>query len=110
MRNPEKLRAGVRLRIEQGLVLLRYGGVPSVACTLLDLSDGGCKCLAPLGALEPQSAASWRRIIMPTRPIALELSCPPHLTQFFCDAEVRGVEELEGGLELGMRFHNLEPR
>lgn len=110
MHDSSRLRTSVRLRIDKGLVLLRYGGVPSVACTLIDISEGGCRCLAPIGRLDDETQATWKRILGVGRPLSIEVSCPPHLTHFPIDVEVRLMKELEGGgVDLGMRFRNLDP-
>lgn len=110
MHDSSKFRTSVRLRIDKGLVLLRYGGVPSVACTLIDISEGGCRCLAPIGRLDDETQATWKRILGVGRPLSIEVSCPPHLTHFPIDVEVRMMKELEGGgVDLGMRFRNLDP-
>src|SRR6185436_10998621 len=86
------------------------GGVPSVACTLVDLSEGGCRCTAPLSSLDPQSSEAWQKILAPNRPLNVEISSPPHLTHFPIDAEIRSLTPLSsGGLDLGLRFRNLEP-
>jgi hypothetical protein len=110
MSKEEKLRHSVRLKTDKGMVLLRYGGVPSLACQLQNISEGGCRCVAPLGSLDANTANSWRRILQPTRPVSVEITAPPHLNYFPVDAEVRGLAPAsDGHLELGLRFRNMVP-
>ncbi|MCZ7645045.1 MAG: PilZ domain-containing protein [Planctomycetota bacterium] len=108
MAREEFLRTSVRLRIDQGVVLLRHGGVPSVACPLMDLSEGGCRCIAPMPALDAQTAGTWRQVLQVKRHLNIEISCPPHLVHFMIQAEVRRADPMaDGGVELGLQFLNL---
>jgi len=109
MGNEDKLRTSVRLKIEKGLVLLRSSGVPSVACNLLDLSEGGCRCLAPLNTLDEQTSEAWIKLLGPGRTLNIEVTCPPYLQHFPIDAEVRVLAPgPDGGIDLGLRFRGLE--
>ncbi len=109
MRNSERFRTSVRLRIQKGQVLLRYSGTPTVVCTLLDLSQGGCRCLLPLSALGREDVEAWRRIIEPDRVLNIEIHFPPYLNDFPLEAELRTVEPIPGGkMEVGLKFLNLD--
>ncbi|MBE7463450.1 MAG: PilZ domain-containing protein [Planctomycetes bacterium] len=108
MSKEERLRTNVRLRVGDGIVLLRYGGVPSVACNLLDMSEGGCRCLAPLHALDAAVADAWKRVLGPQRPLNIELTCPPHLRNVPLEVEIRRLDPTAGGgMELGLQFRNV---
>lgn len=105
MPSEEYKRATTRLRIEKGIVLLRYGGVPSVACTLNDLSEGGCRCVVPMATLDEQTAQAWEKILAPSRTLNVEISSPPHLNHFPVDADVAHLSVVQGGgLEIGFKF------
>jgi hypothetical protein len=108
MRKNEKLRTSIRLRIQKGQVLLRYAGVPAVACTLLDLSEGGCRCAGQFGSLEHQVAEAWERVLEAGRPVQIELTFPPYLNRFPMEAEVRTASPIQGGsVEVGLKFRNV---
>lgn len=108
MINSERLRTSVRLRIQKGQVLLRYSGVPTVVATLLDLSEGGCRCLLPLDSVDQEDARAWRRVLEEDRVLNIELHFPPFVNDFPLEAEVRVVEPVPGNkVELGLKFLNL---
>ncbi|MBI3831521.1 MAG: PilZ domain-containing protein [Planctomycetes bacterium] len=110
MSKDDRLRTSVRLKIEKGIVLLRSGGVPSVACTLLDMSEGGCRCVAPIGSLDAQTSETWLKILGPGRALSIEISCPPYLEHFPLDAEIRTLlPDTEDSIDLGLRFKNVDP-
>ena len=110
MRNSDRLRTSVRLRIQKGQVFLRYSGAPTVVCVLLDLSEGGCRCLLPLTALSAEDAEIWQRIIEEDRVLNIELHFPPLVNDFPLEAEVRVVEPLpDRKVEVGLKFLNLQP-
>ncbi|MCW8129478.1 MAG: PilZ domain-containing protein [Planctomycetota bacterium] len=109
MSKDDQLRTSVRLKIEKGIVLLRSSGVPSVACALQDLSEGGCRCIAPVNTLDTQTSEAWIKILGPGRSLSIEISCPPFLQHFPIDAEVRVITpSADGGIDLGLRFRNLD--
>jgi hypothetical protein len=109
MRNSDRLRTSVRLRIQKGQVFLRYSGVPTVVCVLLDLSEGGCRCLLPLSALNPNDARAWQRVIEEDRVLNIELHFPPFVNDFPLEAEVRVVEPVpDRKVEVGLKFLNLQ--
>lgn len=108
MRNSDRFRTSVRLRIQKGQVFLRYSGAPTIVCMLLDLSQGGCRCLVPLSALNREDVDAWRRIVEPERVLNIEIHFPPFLNDFPVEAELRTVEPIPGGkMEIGLKFLNL---
>jgi len=104
----ENLRTSVRLRVEKGIVILHSDGVPAIACNLLNMSEGGCRCIANTEHFDDQTAEAWIKILGPGRVLSTEISCPPHLTHFPVEAEIRSVApEGDGALDVGLRFLNL---
>lgn len=98
------------LKLDHGLVVIRYGGVPSIAATLADLAAERCRAVVPLGILDEQTAEAWRRILAKERPVGLEISVPPHLDHFSLDAKIQEVAAAGGGgVEVELFFHKLLP-
>lgn len=108
MRNSDRFRTSVRLRIQKGQVFFRYSGVPTIVSTLLDLSQGGCRCLVSMSALNREDTDAWQRVVEPDRVLNIEIHFPPFLNDFPVEAELRTVEPIPGGkLEVGLKFLNL---
>jgi len=102
------LRTSVRLRVEKGLVILHSAGVSAIACNLLDMSEGGCRCIANTEHFDEQTAEAWIKLLGPGRVLSTEISCPPHLTHFPIEAEIRSIApEGEGAFDVGLRFLQL---
>src|SRR4051812_23723442 len=108
----KKQRQDIRLRLDtvtKGMVFLRSRAVPSAACTLIELSESGCRCLAPIGTLDETSAARLKSNTEPGRQLAIDISAPPHLPGMHLDAEIKhSVSDGNGKLELGLEFLNVE--
>lgn len=101
-------RANVRLRLEKGTLLLRQSGASALSCVLMDLSEGGCQCRLSPDAMDPETADTWRNILVPGRILQLEVLEPPSLSNFQADAEVRWIRAgKENTIEFGASFKEL---
>ncbi len=104
-------RTSTRLRIQQGNVVLRYGQLPSVACALSDLSEGGCRCIALLGTLAAEAKEEWKTLMVQDQTLSIEVNVPPHLKNFEIQADIRHVQAAQNGpIQFGLRFLNLDER
>jgi hypothetical protein len=98
-----------RHNIDRGLAMLSYPGLPVLACTILDLSEGGIGCLAPLNAFDAATQAKWRQTLSAGQVLNSEISAPPHLIHFELKVEVRHARPSGRiALELGLRFPELD--
>ena len=105
----KKQRQDIRLRLGKGVVFLRSRGIPSAACSLVELSEGGCRCLAPIRNLDEETAHRWKNNTAPGKQLSIDISAPPHLPGIHLDVEIRHSNLIDSGeLELGLSFLNVE--
>lgn len=104
-------RRALRVGVEKGMVFLRSAGVPSIACTLSDLSAEGFSCLAPLQTLDEATAGRWKTILSNVgHHMSVDISCPPALPGMHLEVETRYSRPNPKGMTIGFRFHALENR
>jgi hypothetical protein len=105
----KKQRQDIRLRLGKGVVFLRSRGIPPVACSLIELSENGCRCIAPIKNLDQETADRWKTHTVIGKQMSIDISAPPHLPGIHLDVEIRHSSLIESGeLELGISFLNVE--
>jgi hypothetical protein len=86
-------RAKIRLNVDVGTVVFRRSGLPSLTCTLRDLSEGGLQAVCAPNTHDSVGYASWKIFLSSTDkrnfPVELTLHSPPELNNFTVEGEVR---------------------
>ena len=102
-------RRALRVGVEKGMVFLRSAGVPSIACTLSDLSAEGFSCLAPLQTLDEATAGRWKTILSNVgHHMSVDISCPPALPGMHLEVETRYSRPNPKGMTIGL-FPSWQP-
>jgi hypothetical protein len=105
-------RQDIRLRLDsanKGVVFLRVRNIPAAACSLIELSESGCRCVAKVSSFDDSTMSRFRSHTEPGRQMPIDISAPPHLPGVHLDAEVRhATHDGNGTLELGLFFVNVD--
>ena len=103
------VRHSVKLGVEKGIVFLRAPGVPSLACSLTDLSQHGCNCTVCLSSLREETAADWKQRLTVGSRLGMDISAPPHLPGLHVESVVRhAFPDEENTMRLDLRFQEVE--
>ena len=101
----KEARRDIRLPLSKGIVFLRAPGLPSLACTLTNLSEHGCQCTAAFNALSESMAKDWHNHLQSGHKFLADISAPPHLRGVHVEAEVQHLNLIEDKVCIGLRFN-----
>ena len=105
--DPEDRKA-VRLRIQQGTVVLRAPGLEDAEGALEDISEGGLKCRLPFTLLPPPVVKAWKACLEVGGELTVEVTFRPILERVVLPAQVRrSLPAALGTQEVGLAFHHL---
>jgi len=106
------LRTSRRVHVSSGIAFLRqpaWPELPSLPCSIENLSLGGCRCTALLERISPAAAQGWRDALREEPSALLDLLFVPHLSVRI-PALVRYADSHALSPAIGVQFHNLSPK
>jgi|GEM_PF-6303763 len=107
MQNPENPFNAVRLSLDKGFVLLHQFRMPTLVCTLVELSGKGCKCIAPHSGLDFETVQSWREKLNLNMLLSVEISSGTLLNHFAVVASVAHIQTSDEKIDITLQFANL---
>jgi hypothetical protein len=87
------------------MAVLSRPGLPALVCSLIDLSEGGCRCRADLRAAGEEAAEAWKSALKTSEKVEVQITIAPYLNHLGLPGEIRHLRDYQTDLlEFGMKF------
>ena len=105
-----QMRSAVRLPADpSGTVTLRRHHAPSITCTLQNISETGCRCVARVRSDDPTDAQRMRTRLITGELYEAEIVFDPHIPYLRIPVEIRHTGNPTAvSFDLGLQFYDLE--
>jgi hypothetical protein len=101
-----EMRKSVRVKIKNGDLRIHHPVMPPLICRLVDLSEGGARCLMRTHGLDQFAATAWKQLLGSGKHLQVELLAPG-MDPCQIVSDVRHLKlHNESEIEFGFRFHH----